>query len=80
MSSVWLNEKDKEERKAESKRYAGEELSKVYRLSNQSKGEEMAKAMNVGYDAMAVVKNHEFEYFPIPSVEKVRGTLQTSRC
>ena len=41
-------------------------------LSNQSKGEEMAKAMNaVGYDAMAV-GNHEFD-FGYDQLKKLEG-------
>ncbi|HCD3992641.1 TPA: LPXTG-anchored adenosine synthase AdsA [Staphylococcus aureus] len=43
-------------------------------LSNQSKGEEMAKAMNaVGYDAMAV-GNHEFD-FGYDQLKKLEGML-----
>ncbi|MGV3223337.1 5'-nucleotidase C-terminal domain-containing protein [Staphylococcus hyicus] len=43
-------------------------------LSNQSKGEEMAKAMNaVGYDAM-VAGNHEFD-FGFDQLKKLEGML-----
>ena len=35
--------------------------SKVYHFQTSLKGEEMAKAMNAGYDAMAV-GNHEFDF------------------